>query len=187
MTVRIDDTLRLANRAGLPEALRVLVADYPKTGWQAHPNFTGLVEFWLGRHSMFRQICAVLRADAEAEMDGKMDTAARDPRLSRYGGMLLNELHGHHRIEDRHYFPKLVGLEPRVARGFDILESDHHDMDGLLDRFATSANAVLNGTAETGRFRDELLSFEGLLNRHLTDEEELIVPVILRTGPGGLQ
>ena len=164
----------------------MLLAEFPKSGWDAHPNFKGLVEFWLNRHGMFRQICQALREDAEAAMDGKLDPRARDQRLSRYGGMLLNELHGHHQIEDHHYFPVLVGLEARIARGFDILEADHDDMDGLLDRFAKGANAVLRGDMETGRFREELISFEGLLHRHLTDEEELIVPVILKNGPGGL-
>ena len=33
-----------------------------------------------------------------------------------------------------------------------------------------------------GRFRDELARLEELLDRHLIDEEELIVPVILRYG-----
>lgn len=186
MAIRIEDSLRLETRAELPEALRVLLEEFPRIGWEDHPNFKGLVEFWLGRHGMFRQICTVLREDAEAEMDGKLETRARDARLSRYGGMLLNELHGHHQIEDHHYFPVLVTLDKRIEKGFDILESDHDDMDGLLDRFAKGANALLRGETETGRFREELLSFEALLARHLNDEEELIVPVILKNGPGGL-
>ena len=37
-----------------------------------------------------------------------------------------------------------------------------------------------------GRFRDELAHLEQLLDRHLIDEEELIVPVILRYGSAGL-
>ncbi|QFS84054.1 hypothetical protein FIU97_14965 [Roseivivax sp. THAF40] len=186
MAIKIADDLRLGTRTGLPDALRVLVKEYPRSGWQEHAHFTGLVEFWLGRHGMFRQICEALQTDSEAEMDGKLDPQMRNQRLSRYGGMLLNELHGHHQIEDHHYFPKLVDLDARVTKGFDILEADHDDMDGLLSRFAESANGVLQGKIETGRFREELLSFEALLDRHLNDEEELIVPVILKNGPQGL-
>ncbi|MCE0505303.1 hemerythrin domain-containing protein [Roseivivax sp. GX 12232] len=186
MSATIEDELRLARRTQLPDALRVLLAEFPRSGWEAHPHFQGLVQFWLGRHGMFREIVAALKSDAEAAMDGKLEGRARDARLSRYGGALVNELHGHHQIEDHHYFPVLVGLDARIKRGFDILDRDHDDMDGLLDRFARGANGVLRGELETGRFREELLGFEALLDRHLNDEEELIVPVILKNGPGGL-
>jgi hypothetical protein len=37
------------------------------------------------------------------------------------------------------------------------------------------------------RFKKERASFEKMLDRHLSDEEELIVPVILKTGSGGLE
>jgi iron-sulfur cluster repair protein YtfE (RIC family) len=59
-------------------------------------------------------------------------------------------------------------------------------MDGLLNRFADGANAVIQGKTEPGKFREDLLSFQAMLNRHLIDEEELVVPVILKHGPGGL-
>lgn len=182
----MDTTLDLANRDGLPEALRVLLSDYPRDGWAAHRNFAGLVEFWLDRHMMFRRLCEALRTDAEAAMDRALDPNQHKARLSRYGGMLVQQLHGHHQIEDMHYFPVLSRLETRVARGFEILDKDHHAMDGLLNRFTTAANGVLRGRAETGRFRDELLSFEAMLSRHLEDEEDLIVPVILKHGADGL-
>ena len=53
--------------------------------------------------------------------------------------------------------------------------------------FVDDANAVLGGQLDPGRFRDRLLRVEILLNRHLEDEEDLIVPVILKHGPGALQ
>ena len=62
MSIKIEDALRLETRTELPEALRVLLAEFPKSGWNAHPNFKGLVEFWLNRHGMFRQICQALTA-----------------------------------------------------------------------------------------------------------------------------
>lgn len=181
-----DTTLELQNRTGLPDALRVLLEAYPRSDWQGHANFAGLIEFWLDRHLMFRRLTEALRSDAEAAVDRKLDKKAHAARLSRYGGMLVSQLHGHHQIEDAHYFPVLSLREKRLARGFDILDSDHHAMDGLLDRFTKSANAVLQGQGEAGAFHRELLSFEGLLHRHLEDEEDLIVPVILKHGPGGL-
>lgn len=179
-------TEELDKRDRLPDALRILLQDYPREAWEAHPDFGGLVQFWLERHMMFRKLTEVLRTDAESAMDGKLDPRQQKARLSRYGGMLLQELHGHHQIEDHHYFPVLSGMDKRLVRGFDILDKDHHAMDGLLNRFAESANGVLQDRAELGVFREEVLGFDALLSRHLEDEEDLIVPVILKYGTGGL-
>lgn len=179
-------SIDLDARAGLPEDLLNLLRVYPRDGWSVHPNFPGLVAFWLDRHGMFRKLTDVLRADAEAVMEGNLDPLQHKQRLARFGGMMVQQLHGHHQIEDMHYFPALVKLETRMARGFDILDSDHHALDGVLNRFTQSANAVLSGTGEPGKFRDEVMAFETLLMRHLDDEEDLIVPVLLKHGTDGL-
>ncbi len=178
--------LALDKRSGLPDALRALLEEFPRDAWEAHPNFAGLVAFWLERHMMFRQLGEALQSDVEARIDKRLDPMQHKRRLSRYGSMLVQGLHGHHQIEDAHYFPILSQREKPLQRGFDILDKDHHAMDGLLDRFSRGANAVLQDTGEPGVFRDELLSFQGMLLRHLEDEEDLIVPVILKHGPQGL-
>ena len=180
---------KLAERQELPEALRILVDALPRAGWEAHPNFGGLVQFWMERHQGFRQYHRLLTEDVRGFLD--RGSALRDwqPRLSRLGSGLLQELHGHHMIEDHEYFPMLARLEPRLARGFDMLERDHQEMDVLLHDFADRANAVLRLTGDGGR--DEAAAFAalverlgGFLDRHLTDEEELVVPVVLTTGLG---
>ncbi|WP_425100271.1 hemerythrin domain-containing protein [Tropicibacter sp. S64] len=182
----MDETLDLKTREGLPDALRALVADFPRDAWQSHENFAGLVAFWLDRHMMFRRLSEMLRSDAEAAQDGRLAREQMLPRLSRFGGMLVQSLHGHHQIEDMHYFPILSGKERALERGFEILDRDHHAMDGLLNRFTAAANGVIKGQTEPGVFREEVLSFEAMLLRHLEDEEDLIVPVILKHGPDGL-
>jgi len=175
------DNTALHLRDGLPDALRVLIEQYPRPTWEQHANFGELVRFWLERHVMFRQLTDVLRNDVEALLDKSVGFETYAPRLSRYGGMLLNQLHGHHQIEDSHYFPQLVQIDPRLERGFELLETDHEAMDGLLQDFAAGANAVLQG-GEAGEFREKLSAFERMLDRHLVDEEEIIVPVILDSG-----
>jgi iron-sulfur cluster repair protein YtfE (RIC family) len=182
----MDTALELDTRNGLPDALRVLLQDYPRHTWDMHDNFAGLVAFWLDRHLMFRKLTTALLDDAEAAIDGKIDARSHAGKLSRYGGMLLQNLHGHHQIEDHHYFPLLSKREKTLTRGFALLDADHHAMDGLLDRFAKGANGVIQGQIEPGHFRNELLGFQNMLDRHLIDEEELVVPVILKYGPQGL-
>ena len=173
--------LALDQRTGLPDALRVLLSDYPRDAWEAHPNFNGLVQFWMQRHMMFRQLIKILSEDARSFADGDVAFEGYAPRLRHYAGTLLNELHGHHQIEDQHYFPQLVGLDARVSRGFELLETDHEAMDGLLHSMAEGANSVLQG-GDIGPFVDRIDLFASLLERHLTDEEEIVVPVILHSG-----
>lgn len=185
MTPELD----LPRRTGLPDALQVLLRDYPRDGWRDDPGFNTLIAFWLDRHMMFRRLMAEMRKGTELLLDRQMAEDRFGAMVSRYGGMFVQQLHGHHMIEDQHYFPKLVAKDARIEKGFAILDKDHHALDGYLAGFVDSANAVLGQQGDrtklqdaAGLFKGELARLEGLLDRHLVDEEDLIVPVILRYG-----
>ena len=185
-----DPTLALDLRSGLPDALRVLLAEYPRDQWDSDPGFDGLVRFWLDRHMMFRRILERLTAEAKARHAGVLDPQRHAHALGRLGSSFVGELHGHHSIEDAHYFPTLATKDARVARGFDLLDADHHALDTHLAGFVDRANAVLQagdaGGDAVDRLIDGLAEFERFLDRHLIDEEELVVPVILNYGTDGL-
>lgn len=181
--------LALAKRDGLPDALRVLVAEYPRDGWTSDPGFEGLVRFWLDRHLMFRRLMTEMTKNTQAMLDKKLDPQRYLAALSRYGGMFVNGLHEHHTIEDDHYFPKLAAMDARIESGFAILDKDHHTLDAFLQKFVEGANMVLRTADDTtrlqtaaGRLHTQLTDLERLLDRHLQDEEDLIVPLILRYG-----
>lgn len=186
----------LERRKGLPDALRILLRDYPRAMWESHRNFDGLTRFWLDRHLMFRDLLGRLSAENAGFLDGRSPARSHAARTSRYAGFLLNELHGHHGIEDQHYFPVLAGLEPRIARGFDLLDADHKALDGHLHGLAEDTNALLRAIEAAGaggpeaaardaagRLQTRFDGFGRFLDRHLTDEEELVVPVILHHAP----
>ena len=175
------DDLDLRARDGLPDALRVLLAQFPRAVWEGHDNFGALTRFWLDRHLMFRRLVDILRADLQARMDGALDKAEHEPRFTRAASGLLHELHGHHRIEDLHYFPKLLALEPELQRGFDLLDTDHHAIDPMLRDLGEAATVLLYA-GHPQFFASELESFAPLLERHLEDEEDLIVPILLKHG-----
>lgn len=181
--------LSLDARAGLPETLRVLVQALPQEAWAAHPNFGGMTQFWLERHAAFRQLLDRLAADAGASVAGEMAPPDYAARLYRLASTLLGELHGHHSIEDAHYFPQLRRLEPSVARGFDLLEADHKDLDARLHGFAEEVNGLLQaaqagtlGAAQVEPFAGSVGEFQRLLDRHLVDEEEIVIPALLKVG-----
>ncbi len=179
--------LDLETRAGLPDHLRVLVELYPRETWQGHPNFSGLTAFWLERHLMFRELMKRLIEGSETHLD------TPDPRfaaeLSRYTGFFLNQLHHHHMIEDQHYFPQFIPLDSRLEQGFEILDRDHHALDGHIHDLAERSNEVLKliAAGQDEKKATDLLAatqrdFGRFLHRHLEDEEEIIVPVILEYG-----
>ena len=182
---KTDIDIALESRAGLPDALRVLLEDYPREAWEADPNFSGLIRFWLDRHLMFRRLVATMIGETEQRLDGAMEDRLFGAHLSRYGSMLVGELHGHHSIEDTHFFPIMKPLDQRVSTGFDILDRDHHEIHDSLSAFADTGNAALRAIAE-GDFLKDLRRVERFLDRHLVDEEELVVPVLLKYAPAGL-
>lgn len=183
----MTDLTALETRQALPEPLRVLLADYPRDLWQAHANFDGLTRFWLERHLMFRQLLERLQGEAEAVLDRRADPLRYQRDTARLAGFFLNQLHNHHMIEDHHYFPQLAALESPLERGFEILDHDHHVLDGHIHALAERINAMLRRPPDAlhdaaGALHEALKGFAPFLDRHLWDEEELIVPVILKHG-----
>ena len=173
----------LSARTGLPADLLELLALFPRDGWQGAPAFHPLASFWLDRHLGFRRMFHLLITDAQAMTAGDLDAEDWRRRTSRLGQHLVGDLLGHHQIEDDAYFPEMVRLEPRLARGFDILDADHHGLDGLLDGFVRAANAGLsvdNPRDGAGSLLAVLHPFQRQLVQHLGDEEDLIIPVILK-------
>lgn len=181
------ETDGLFDRPGLPEDLKFLLASYPRERWGKGITLNLMSGFWIKRHNMFRELAASLNGSLNSLKEEKIDIPGfRNwfvPRLN----FLLSELDGHHQIEDVHYFPKFREAEPRLDRGFEILDSDHHLIHYLLVANAEAGNAFLEGLARGGdamRYAADRYGIEsakllsGLL-RHLEDEEDIIIPLIL--------
>ncbi|SIO31735.1 Hemerythrin HHE cation binding domain-containing protein [Rhodovulum sp. ES.010] len=177
----------LETRTGLPDALTELVREHPRDLWQSHAAFDGLTRFWLDRHILFRRLLAQIQEETQAMLDRRVDPDRATRRVARSAQLVLSELHAHHRIEDSAYFPRLETLEPRLTRGFYILDHDHHALDGHLTRLAETTNRLIRAEpiarhARAGDLVGAVSGFERLLDRHLVDEEELVVPILLKHG-----
>jgi len=185
-----DLNLDLDQRDGLPDELLFLLERHPRAGWQSDGGLGMTAQFWLERHAAFRQLGQALQAQAEAFRHG--GTAPEDfqarfaPRLQ----MLLSELHGHHQVEDLHYFPVFRQAEPRLEKGFEILDRDHVALHESLVETAEAATALLQalardpaaaeGPAETYTAAGQRLLTR--LLRHLDDEEDLVIPLLIARG-----
>ena len=186
--------LALDARDGWPADLRLLVDRYPRTVWQGHANLGAMAQFWLSRHDMFRDIGTALEEATTAFRNGT--ASAQDfrawfpPRLQ----FFLQQLNAHHQVEDLHYFPVFQAAEARLARGFDALEGDHHTIHQSIDRAVETANTFLRtpvndkdplrAAAEAYAAANDALLRR--LRRHLDDEEDLIIPLILDRSEAGL-
>jgi len=187
----MSDSTNLDERSGLPEEWLFLLKEHPREDWAGHRNLGPLTEFWLARHDGFRQLGGTLdslltdfREDRiEADRFGSLFA----PRLQQF----LSELHHHHMIEDHHYFPVFMEAEKRLIAGFELLEGDHELIHHRIETVVKSANKLFGqmGTRDRDAIRRAADSFAGVsdtlitgLMRHLDDEEDLIVPVILDRG-----
>ncbi|MEZ5716132.1 MAG: hemerythrin domain-containing protein [Paracoccaceae bacterium] len=182
----MNDPLDLASRPGLPDELRVLARLYPRSGWHDHPNFSDLIAFWLDRHLTFREVLSRMQSATRMQMAAPQDRFA--PEIARYTGFFLGQLHDHHSIEDHHYFPRLKRFDFRLHRGFEMLDADHHALDAEIAALAEATNALLarmraGEAGEPGRLLEVQERFARFLDRHLADEEEVIVPVLLKYTP----
>ena len=177
-SIRTDD---------MPPEMGALLDQYPRDSWDAHPGFSELTRHWLGAHRMFRRVANIVRTDREAFLDHKRSPGDFVARLHHYGGGLIGSLHGHHGWEDAEYFPELSSADPRFDRGLEILEKDHEELDRVLHSFTDTALDAIGRMQDdsaaardgVGRLQRMAELIEAFLQRHLSDEEDLAVPIIL--------
>lgn len=171
----------------LPQELHFLHNQYPRASWEGHENFKEKTRNWMGAHQMFRQLAELNRENFEKFLDKSLSEQEFTARLSYYGGAMVNNLHGHHSWEDRNFFPELSRADNRFDRGLEILEADHEDLDMSLDHFVETANRAIKlmsldenqAYEEAAKALEWNIRIENLLKRHLADEEDLIVPIII--------
>ena len=182
--------LALGSRAGLPEDLKHLLARYPREVWAGHANLGEMASFWLSRHAMFRELGTMLDEAAtrfrESAIEARPFASFFAPRLQ----FFLQQLHAHHHVEDDHYFPIFRRADPRLLRGFEMLEADHDALAACIENSVAAANLFLRAldgspggiaSAADAYVQSSGMLLRGLI-RHLDDEEDLIVPLILDRG-----
>jgi hypothetical protein len=170
--------------------LGALLERHPRTTWSAQTSPT--VQFWLDVHDEFRRECVALTMAGDSARDARL--TARDlaalaaPRLR----AMVAHLHGHHEIEDHHYFPTFREAQPRLAPGFDLLANDHVRLDADIEAAVAALAALVTAAGAPGadaaarhateRYVGESDRLFRRLVRHLGDEEDLIIPLLLERG-----
>ena len=156
---------------------------------------TPLAQFWIARHDDFRAQCAVLQAANDAWRENNGDLEAYTRTAASRTRFLIAHLQGHHQIEDYHYFPAFRAVDARLAAGFDVLAGDH-DILNLSGRSAIETLDALQESLAAGRAAETLQraanryvdaadALYRRILRHLDDEEDLVIPLMLALGYPG--
>ena len=180
-------------RPGISPAMRELLFSIPREEWIGYPRFRGEPEFWLEIHKgllaaskRLTQMAGEFLEDREPQK--RMENAAR---ISGLGQQLVHHAHGHHHIEDHHFFPVFLKVHPQLAQPLAMLEGDHNLLSQVLDDLQSALDGfpVLRGEDKLERDqmmrRAEILlpaadRLDKLFIRHIGDEEEICVPAMLK-------
>ena len=153
----------------------------PPQKWAALPSF-GAAATWLGMHHSLRRGQGELDYLSREYQQGRLLWPDYRSRLLHTAELHYGHLHGHHRLEDTHHFPQMRKLEPKLARGFDVLDADHHHIEQQLYRIQTLLAALKQSEAANPTLADKLAQAieegGGALYRHLADEEDLVIPIL---------
>jgi iron-sulfur cluster repair protein YtfE (RIC family) len=180
----------LDTRLGWPSELKFLLERYPREQWMAHANLGQMARFWLQRHNLFRELGTALNDAAMKFREGAVTPQEFQswfaPRLQ----FFLQQLHAHHHVEDEHYFPVLRTADRRLVKGFEVLENDHEVLHTGILKSVESANEFLkdlHGGDDKARvtgdgYAEVNADLLKKMLRHLDDEEDLIIPLILDRG-----
>ncbi|WP_201619252.1 hemerythrin domain-containing protein [Psychrobacter maritimus] len=144
---------------------------------------------WLKVHTNIRKRQRILTQISAGYQSGEYDWAAyRSQMLKRISMHILKlHQHQHHSVEDEGFFPEFIRMYPQLQAGFEILGRDHVRLDALLDKLQvqndTLARSEVEDKALAAQLHQTLVEATDLLSQHLTDEEDLVIPILgLRQG-----
>ncbi|GAA3229157.1 hypothetical protein GCM10017691_20970 [Pseudonocardia petroleophila] len=130
-------------------------------------------------HRIFRRQFAEVRA----LLPGVPATdAVRVGAVADHLGFLLDSLHMHHTTEDDLIWPKLLDRVGRDAPLVERMAAQHQGIDGSVAQVRAARSAWHSDPAPTtsAALADRIGEFLAVLDEHLDDEEQAVVPLIDR-------
>lgn len=153
----------------------------PPTKW-FNAEYVYKTSGWLNIHADIRKRQHILTQISDAYQSGDIDWAQYRsqilPRINQY----VFKLHQHHSIEDNSYFPAFIRMYPPLKTGFEILDRDHVRLDGLLHELQALNGQLAKSEGENKVLSEQLhktlIDVSNLLSQHLSDEEDLVIPIL---------
>ncbi len=142
---------------------------------------------WLKVHTNIRKRQRILTQISESYQSGEYDWQEYRTQILKRINMHILKLHQHHGVEDEGFFPEFIRMYPPLQAGFEILGRDHVRLDALLDKLQVQNDTLARSEVEdkvlAEQLHQTLMDATDLLSQHLTDEEDLVIPILgLRQG-----
>ena len=156
--------------------------------WAGHPRSDGSAGFWQSVHRDLLKGSAAFTKGFQSLLDvpeTELDQKHGVQRLTNYGASLISFAHHHHEIEDHNYFPQIRALYPQIDHAMTLLDCDHR----ILDEALNDTELALANLSQTTATRDQIAAIykggqalDKILNRHIWDEEDIVIPILLAHG-----
>lgn len=176
----------VTKRSGLPPGIRQTLLESTREDWAERPRYGGMASFLLGIHRDLLSGASLATERAQALLDtpkSELREALTASQLGPIANHLVSFAHHHHTIEDHDIFPQVALIYPAMVNAMALLDGDHRILNAALDD-AGNATRTLNSSDpdrdQIGRIHDGCVAVQTIMNRHIWDEEEIIIPIFLK-------
>ena len=190
---QVEQAWQVEQRKGLPAVIKSLLLPLERAQWSQHARYGGKASFFIKYHGDLLATAAYLKHSLAILLDSSQAVfnwqQLKEPLSA--AQYLVDRAHNHHRIEDQVYFPQFRKIMPQLSKGIDLLDKDHKSLDLVLNDLSTrvmsmvmTLNLNLNqgdviNKQQVNALTDNVLHLQRILQMHLHDEEEVIIPIFL--------
>ena len=176
----------ILQREGLSANIRETLLESTRDQWAVHPRYGGKDGFFMNIHRDLLKGSAYRSNGLERMLDAPDSDLTESSAISEitdFGRRLIGFAHHHHDIEDHGYFPQFTVLCPQLDRAMKLLDGDHRVLEEALHDTEGALQELKNLSATRDRLanlHNGSKALESILNRHIRDEEEIIIPIFLK-------
>ena len=170
----------------MPDSIQAQLLKPSRENWSRHSRYDGKAKFFIDIHSRILAMNQGLIQNLEKVLNNSPEAANSHPILHEtlvLGDGLIQFAHHHHHIEDDHYFPQFIQLEPKLEDAVRLLDGDHNALSVTLDdteRTLKQTTYAEKPYSSLGLLHERAIDLNKLISRHLLDEEEIIIPILLK-------
>lgn len=147
---------------------------------EPEPELTGIVVIHRAMRQDLRRLAACL-----TEITGQGPSGVQSHAISRYAAALFTEIRWHQASQDHILWPALAAA---AGQAVDLipLTDDHRDIEAAIGS-ASQALAAVGATPDAvTRLLASVAGLRDMLDEHIADEEQQILPAITRYLPAGV-
>jgi iron-sulfur cluster repair protein YtfE (RIC family) len=148
-----------------------------KTAAEPEPDLTSIMVIHRAIRQDLRRLAASL-----AEIAGHGAPPSQARAITRYTAALLAEIRAHHENEDEVLWP-MVAATAGQAVDLAPLTDDHRAIEAAVDRASRALASFRAQPGAPAELHTSVIDLRDMLDEHVDDEEEQILPVMRRYLP----